>query len=174
MQTAMHINPKPCWNATENDWVSTNPVHTHNRTQTTDTWTETNTETNGSDLGERQIHATHTNTHATHGTESLQTQQGQQALTDRTDDRMSGPGGPPKTVRENMYGQGYGDQRQDDDTNTTYNTPDQCVSPTYRYTHIYNRNFHKKIGVSIIVERQRYTTINKLTPISKKGPVKRI
>lgn len=69
---------------------------------------------------------------------------------------------------ENMYGQGHGEKRQDDDINTIYNTPYKCVIPTYRYTDIYNRNFNKKVAVSNIVERQRYTTVNKLAPVAKK------
>jgi len=96
------------------------------------------------------------------------TQQAQQALTDRVKNTEQGPRRPIKTVRENIYGQGYGEKRQDDDINTVYNTPYQCVIPTCRYTDIYNRKFHKKVGVSNIVERQRYTTVNKLTPVSKK------
>jgi len=67
--------------------------------------------------------------------------------------------GPKTTVREHIHGSGYGEQRQDDDSNTLYNTKYKCVIPTYRYT----ESFHKKVSVSNIVERQRYTTVNRLT-----------
>jgi len=40
---------------------------------------------------------------------------------------------------------------------------------THIYIYIYNRSFHKKVGVSNIVERQRYTTVNKLTPVAKQN-----
>lgn len=167
-QTAPHINPNPNWEATENDWVSTNPI-TQNNTQNTYTntpWSD-NHQTNPNKMW-LDNHQTHTHiwpdSQQTHiiGPDSQQTHPNMwpdsqntqwsdnhptkttHALEDGDSQYNKRPNGPKQTVRENIYGSGHGGQRQDDDINTIYNTPYQCVIPTYRYTDIYNRSFHKK------------------------------